>query len=111
MKTNEIKRYFLECVINYDGENFSSEERAVRFLDSVFRDEKSLEIHRIGERRAFIDWIWGLPVVFAMPLYDEDIEKLFEEWGVPPTDEPAQKFGELMYGVYRELKDKYIYNK
>ena len=111
MKTNEIKKYFIGCVINHDGESFSSEERAVRFLNSVFKDEKAYEISRVGERAAFINWIWGLPSVFATPLYDEDIEKLLKGWGVPPVDDPSRKFGELMYDVFRELRDKYIYNK
>lgn len=78
----KAKEYILSCIDSeaYDVKTETIEEK-LAFLYNTFSKEKDYEIARIGENKAFQNWIMGLPTVFNIVFYNSDIIDLAKKWG------------------------------
>jgi hypothetical protein len=45
----------------------------IKTLYNIFKMEYGWNIERIGERRAFCEWLQGLPSALTVPFYNHDI--------------------------------------
>lgn len=91
-----IRRYILDHIDgeNYKIANFPNSESAILWCRDIFRNEKSYEISRYGERAAFESWIRGLASALSLPfLYAESAHDLLVGW-LGQTESEADRFDE-----------------
>lgn len=78
-----IREYLLDCMdfSGYDlDESKMSIAEKVTTCYRIFKEEKSYEIKRIGERAAFTDWLRGLASALSVDFYYFDERALIESW-------------------------------
>lgn len=104
MRTSEIYDYFVGRINRLpDYGDFKDRREALSFLAATFRDEYGNEIWKWGRKGAFKRYIWGLPSVFSMPVDDMEISGLMRGWEVDPTDNPSERWAELMWMAFANL--------
>ena len=69
----------------YD-ENPITDKEKLQFLKDTFRAEYGWAIERMGEQKAFSEWISGLPSSFSIPFMNRDILELAKVMGSLPED-------------------------
>lgn len=79
---NEYKQYIIDCIDSqaYDVEANTTKEK-LQFLSDTFKNEADWNIERVGQGKAFEDWIMGLPVVFNIEYMNYKIVKLAKRIG------------------------------
>lgn len=82
----KIQKYLLDCMdfsgyIGYglDAEPENDREKVLACYN-IFKTEKEWEIPRIGERKAFQDWLQGLASALTVDYTYYDQGKLLENW-------------------------------
>ena len=64
----------------------------LQFVLGCFRAEKGYEIARIGEQKAFNDWLMGLPSAINVDFENYRILEIAREWGsLPQYAKPWQE--------------------
>ena len=69
----------------YD-KNPGTDKEKLQFLKDTFRSEYGFMIKRVGEQRAFKEWIQGLPSSFNIPFQNNEILKLAKKSGSLPEN-------------------------
>ena len=107
MKRQEIRDYVLDCI--QPGEEyimFVSDANRLEYMLETLYAAKWETVDRYGWKRAFSDWIWGLPTEFEMHFYDEEIERLLKRWEVPVMDgRLIETWNDTLWDVVVELCD------
>jgi hypothetical protein len=77
-----MKTYFEKIIINnIDLESYELSNDVYLYdkiitLYNIFKMEYGYNIERMGERRAFCEWLQGLPSALTVPFYNHDILNL-----------------------------------
>jgi len=81
------EKYVIDCIDSegYDVTTNTPEEK-LKFLRKTFRSEYGHMIDRVGEQRAFKEWIMGLPSSFNLEFNNYDILKLAKKSGSLPEN-------------------------
>src|SRR3990172_10733061 len=81
MKTKEdnFKEFILDN-IDFEGYNLSGTHLLINAIE-VFRKEYDHEIKKVGEKKAFIEYLKGLPCWLSIPMYYFDIRNLLYSLG------------------------------
>jgi hypothetical protein len=93
------EKFYEKVIINsidsdgYD-ENPKGTKAKLQFLKNTFKSEYGFNISRMGEQRAFSEWLQGLPSAMSIPFYNVDIIKLAKKSGTlskNPTEREEDK--------------------
>lgn len=82
-KTNNLKRYVEDNIdfSGYDGYERIPKSQTLRAAIDIFKDERDWDVKRQGLKKAFIDYLQGLPSFLHIPYYDDDIRHLLYALG------------------------------
>jgi len=81
---DKIKEYCLNS-IDSDDEEFSTDKEKLQYAMNRFKSEYGHMIKRVGQFKAFSEWLQGLALNIAY--YNCDILELAKEWGQTPKTE------------------------
>lgn len=76
---NSVYTFFEETILNsIDLESYELEDtqgiyEKVQLVYNIFLEEKGWEVDRVGKKKAFEDWLRGLPTVLTVPFYNSEI--------------------------------------
>ena len=93
---------FLEDRIDFEGYDIRvNPNRKISQLYDVFEDEYGWAIKRMGERKALIEWLQGLPSTIDIPYYYDEINNLlyalgFDEVKEMEDDEVSEFYYDLI---------------
>ena len=116
----KVKRYIVSCI---DGSGYEvntdtmDEKGKLQFLYNTFKIEYGWNIQRVGEYKAFTEWLQGLPTCFGIDFENYHILHLAYNWGsIKETDTESRKdkilsnwFNFIMVKTYQLFK-KYKIN-
>ncbi len=98
---HQLKK-FLEDRISFEGYDLDKNPRnKISQLYDVFEDEYGWAIKRMGERKALIEWLQGLPSTIDIPYYYDEISNLlyalgFDEVKEMEDDEVSEFYYDLI---------------
>ena len=98
---HQLKK-FLEDRIDFEGYDLDKNPRnKISQLYDVFEDEYGWAIKRMGERKALIEWLQGLPSTIDIPYYYGEINNLlyalgFDEVKEMEDDEVSEFYYDLI---------------
>jgi len=98
---HQLKK-FLEDRISFEGYDLDKNPRnKISQLYDVFEDEYGWAIKRMGERKAIIEWLQGLPSTIDIPYYYDEISNLlyalgFDEVKEMEDDEVSEFYYDLI---------------
>ena len=94
---SEQNKFYEDYIIkSIDSEPYeksiNTPKEKLQFLRDTFRSEYGHMINRVGEQRAFSEWLSGLPSAMDIPFYNDDIIKLAKKSGsLPQNATPKQE--------------------
>ena len=86
-QNQEIEKYILEGINSEDVE-LSTPKEKLKYALERFREEYSFNIKRLGEYKAFAEWLQGLALDYYF--YNSDILALAKGLGQPVETEKEQ---------------------
>jgi hypothetical protein len=91
----------LEDRIDFEGYNLDKNPRnKISQLYDVFEDEYGWAIKRMGERKALIEWLQGLPSTLDIPFYYDEISNLLYALGFDEVKEMEDtEIGDFYYDL------------
>lgn len=93
------KQYIIESIDpDYCEADPDDIQSLIAGLKSAFYAEYGWNVERVGEQKALIEWLQGLPSAINLPFYNHDILKL------------AVKFGSLSENATEKQEDKILEN-
>ncbi len=106
---HQLKK-FLEDRISFEGYNLDKNPRnKISQLYDVFEDEYGWAIKRMGEKKAIIEWLQGLPSTIDIPYYYDEISNLLYALGFDEVKEMEDdEIGDFYYDLIAKtiLKNK-----
>jgi hypothetical protein len=106
---HQLKK-FLEDRISFEGYDLDKNPRnKISQLYNVFEDEYGWAIKRMGERKALIEWLQGLPSTIDIPYYYDEINNLLYALGFDEVKEMEDdEVGDFYYDLIAKtiLKNK-----
>lgn len=90
---------------NY-GKNLKTDKEKLEFLKETFKSEYGFNIQRMGERKAFSEWLQGLPSAINLPFYNDDILKLARESKSIPQKTTESYDRKIIDGYYDFMTNK-----
>jgi len=106
---HQLKK-FLEDRISFEGYDIrKNPNRKISQLYDVFEDEYGWAIKRMGERKALIEWLQGLPSTIDIPYYYDEINNLLYALGFDEVKEMEDdEVGDFYYDLIAKtiLKNK-----
>ena len=106
---HQLKK-FLEDRISFEGYDLDKNPRnKISQLYDVFEDEYGWAIKRMGERKALIEWLQGLPSTIDIPYYYDEINNLLYALGFDEVKEMEDdEVGDFYYDLIAKtiLKNK-----
>ena len=85
----EIEQYILNGIISEDQE-LNTDKEKLQYAYNHFKAEYGFNIERMGQYKAFSEWLSGLALDYDF--YNFDILKLAEKWGQNVETEKQQQF-------------------
>jgi hypothetical protein len=97
---HQLKK-FLEDRIDFEGYGFKvNPNRKISQLYDVFEDEYGWAIKRMGEKKAIIEWLQGLPSTLDIPFYYDEISNLLYALGFDEVKEMEDtEIGDFYYDL------------
>ena len=97
---HQLKK-FLEDRISFEGYNIKENpNRKISQLYDVFEDEYGWAIKRMGEKKAIIEWLQGLPSTLDLPFYYDEISNLLYALGFDEVKEMEDtEIGDFYYDL------------
>ena len=97
---HQLKK-FLEDRIDFEGYGIKvNPNRKISQLYDVFEDEYGWAIKRMGEKKAIIEWLRGLPSVLDIPFYYDEISNLLYALGFDEVKEMEDtEIGDFYYDL------------
>ena len=106
---HQLKK-FLEDRISFEGYDLDKNpHNKISQLYDVFEDEYGWAIKRMGERKALIEWLQGLPSTIDIPYYYDEINNLLYALGFDEVKEMEDdEVGDFYYDLIAKtiLKNK-----
>ena len=82
-RNSMIHAYILDRIDSTDyGVQCNTDRERITFLMNTFKKEYGFMIERIGECKAFKEWVMGLPTCFSIEFENYEICKLGLKWGL-----------------------------
>ena len=101
---------FLEDRIDFEGYDIRvNPNRKISQLYNVFEDEYGWAIKRMGEKKALIEWLQGLPSTIDIPFYYDEISNLLYALGFDEVKEMEDtEISDFYYDIVAQtiLKNK-----
>ena len=84
----------------------------IKTLYNIFRMEYGWNIDRMGERRAFCEWLQGLPSSLTVPFYNHDILNRAYIHGALQANATEEQEDEFLNKYFMNLSDAFftLYN-
>jgi hypothetical protein len=97
---HQLKK-FLEDRIDFEGYGIKvNPNRKISQLYDVFEDEYGWAIKRMGEKKAIIEWLQGLPSTLDIPFYYDEISNLLYALGFDEVKEMEDtEIGDFYYDL------------
>jgi hypothetical protein len=97
---HQLKK-FLEDRISFEGYDIKvNPNRKISQLYDVFEDEYGWAIKRMGEKKAIIEWLQGLPSTLDIPFYYDEISNLLYALGFDEVKEMEDtEIGDFYYDL------------
>lgn len=97
---HQLKK-FLEDRIDFEGYGIKvNPNRKISQLYDVFEDEYGWAIKRMGEKKAIIEWLQGLPSSLDIPFYYDEISNLLYALGFDEVKEMEDtEIGDFYYDL------------
>jgi hypothetical protein len=97
---HQLKK-FLEDRIDFEGYDIKvNPNRKISQLYDVFEDEYGWAIKRMGEKKAIIEWLQGLPSTLDLPFYYDEISNLLYALGFDEVKEMEDtEIGDFYYDL------------
>ena len=97
---HQLKK-FLEDRIDFEGYDIRvNPNRKISQLYDVFEDEYGWAIKRMGEKKAIIEWLQGLPSTLDIPFYYDEISNLLYALGFDEVKEMEDtEIGDFYYDL------------
>ena len=97
---HQLKK-FLEDRISFEGYDIRvNPNRKISQLYDVFEDEYGWAIKRMGEKKAIIEWLQGLPSTLDIPFYYDEISNLLYALGFDEVKEMEDtEIGDFYYDL------------
>ena len=106
---HQLKK-FLEDRIDFEGYDIRvNPNRKISQLYDVFEDEYGWAIKRMGQKKAIIEWLQGLPSTIDIPYYYDEISNLLYALGFDEVKEMEDD--ELSDFYYNLVADTILENK
>lgn len=106
------KEYIINAIDSYDydleGQEVKTDAQKIAFIYNTFKSEKGYDIDRIGEYKAFTDWIMGLPTCFNIDFTNYDIIKIAKKWGSLPKDSTAKEEQKIIDNWFNLITVKFF---
>ena len=106
---HQLKK-FLEDRIDFEGYDIRvNPNRKISQLYNVFEDEYGWAIKRMGEKKALIEWLQGLPSTIDIPFYYDEISNLLYALGFDEVKEMEDtEISDFYYDIVAQtiLKNK-----
>ena len=100
-----VKSYIIDCIDssdrNLEKEPVTAFEK-VQFLKKCFESEYGYEIKRVGQVKAMINWLQGLPSCLHIEFANYKILQLAKSWGSLPEN-PTENEEEGILNNYWNL--------
>jgi len=108
--------YVLDSISNEgydDAKPLKTPKEKLQFLKDTFRSEYSFMIERVGERKAFEEWIAGLPSSFNIEFMNYEILKLAKKSGSLPENATDKQEDRVLenYWNFISVKTFQAFNK
>jgi len=101
---------FLEDRIDFEGYDLDKNpSNKISQLYDVFIDEYGWAIKRMGQKKAIIEWLQGLPSTIDIPYYYDEISNLLYALGF--DDVKQMEDDELSDFYYKLVADTILENK
>jgi hypothetical protein len=75
---------------------------------NIFKIEYGYNIERMGERRAFCEWLQGLPSSLTVPFYNSDILNRAYIHGLLDANSSEQQEDEFLNKYFMNLSDAFF---
>lgn len=100
---NSLKSYVMDKIdfSGYSEYEGTPKSQNLQKAVEIFESEKGWDIKNIGLKRAFIDWLMGLPSILDIPYYYQDIRNLMYALGYDKAQDMDDR--ELSRLYYDEL--------
>jgi hypothetical protein len=97
---HQLKK-FLEDRIDFEGYDIRvNPNRKISQLYDVFEDEYGWAIKRMGQKKAIIEWLQGLPSTLDIPFYYDEISNLLYALGFDEVKEMEDtEIGDFYYDL------------
>jgi hypothetical protein len=97
---HQLKK-FLEDRIDFEGYDIKvNPNRKISQLYDVFEDEYGWAIKRMGEKKAIVEWLQGLPSTLDIPFYYDEISNLLYALGFDEVKEMEDtEIGDFYYDL------------
>ena len=90
----------------FDVKEPKTDKEKLQFLKDTFRSEFGFQIERIGERKAFEEWISGLPSSFNIEFTNVGILKLAKKSGSLPQDATEKQEARVLENYFNFITVK-----
>lgn len=105
----KIRNYLIDAAIKFtemfeddlDGQNSEDSQVAIRCVYEKFKNTFNFKIKSMGEYRAFIEWLRGLPLDIDYTWYNE--RKRIEEWFNQTPEESSKYSDDSVDNLYWQL--------
>ena len=95
------KLYILDSI---DCEGTTQEK--IDFVRECFNSEYGWRVDQVGEVRALIDWLQGLPSAVNIAFYNDDIVSLAKAWGSIPEDATEKQEDKILENYWNFIANK-----
>jgi hypothetical protein len=88
-KNHPVNQYIIDCIYSAEHELLKqpeTDQEKLQFVLNTFRSEYNHEIKRVGEFRAFSEWLSGLPSVLDIDFQNYNILQLAKKWNSIPEN-------------------------
>jgi hypothetical protein len=110
----ETLTFFERTIVdNIDFEGYGMEDNLPLFdkvnqAYEIFKSEYGWNINRMGERRAFCEWLQGLPSSLTVPFYNSDILNRAYIHGLLDANSSEQQEDEFLNKYFMNLSDAFF---
>lgn len=93
---NKIRAYILDHLefCDYTGDEPKTDGGKILLCRDIFRDEYGYNIRRMGEFRAFKEWLCGVPGVLTVDFTYYGVRQIMREW-LDQTEEESSRFDDV----------------
>ena len=96
------EKYVLDSIdaSGYEGQNPKTDKEKLQFLKDTFKSEYGFAIKQKGERKAFEEWISGLPSSYNIEFYNNKILELAKKMGSLSQNPTEKQEDQVIEGYF-----------